>query len=111
MDVYIVQIYKYSCVVDVMYVDIFWFNVYLIIFDGEGLGVICDGVLVCVDGCIIYVGWVGSDVYLQLIICIDGEGCWILFGLIDCYIYLVYVGNCVNEFEQCLQGVSYVEIV
>lgn len=41
----------------------------------------------------------------------DCGGCWIMLGFVDCYMYFVYGGNCVYEFELCLKGVSYEEIV
>lgn len=34
-----------------------------------------------------------------------------MFGLIDCYIYVVFGGDWVWEFEMCLEGVFYEEIV
>ena len=44
-----------------MHVDTLWSNVHLITLDGEGLGVIRDGVLACADGRIVHVGAAGSD--------------------------------------------------
>ena len=41
---------------------------------------------------------------------IDGEECWVTPGLIDCHTHIVYGGNRAREFEQRLQGRSYVEI-
>ena len=93
-----------------MHVDTLWSNVHLITLDGEGLGVIRDGVLACADGRIVHVGAAGSDAHLQPTTRIDGEGRWISPGLIDCHTHLVYAGNRANEFEQRLQGVSYAEI-
>lgn len=93
-----------------MHVDTLWSNVHLITLDGDGLGVIRDGVLACADGRIVHVGTAGSDAHLQPTTRIDGEGRWISPGLIDCHTHLVYAGNRANEFEQRLQGVSYAEI-
>ena len=93
-----------------MHVDTLWSNVHLITLDGEGLGVIRDGVLACAEGRIVHVGAAGSDAHLQPTTRIDGEGRWISPGLIDCHTHLVYAGNRANEFEQRLQGVSYAEI-
>ncbi|WP_107379827.1 imidazolonepropionase [Stenotrophomonas maltophilia] len=93
-----------------MHVDTLWSNVHLITLDGEGLGVIRDGVLACADGRIVHVGPAGSDAQLQPTTRIDGEGRWISPGLIDCHTHLVYAGNRANEFEQRLQGVSYADI-
>jgi len=93
-----------------MHVDTLWSNVHLMTLDGEGLGVIRDGVLACAGGRIVHVGPAGSDAHLQPTTRIDGEGRWISPGLIDCHTHLVYAGNRANEFEQRLQGVSYAEI-
>ncbi|KAG0921945.1 hypothetical protein G6F32_014880 [Rhizopus arrhizus] len=93
-----------------MHVDTLWSNVHLITLDGDGLGVIRDGVLACADGRIVHVGTAGSDAHLQPTTRIDGEGRWISPGLIDCHTHLVYAGNRANEFEQRLQGVSYAEL-
>ncbi len=41
---------------------------------------------------------------------IDGEGGWLLPGLIDCHTHLVYAGNRAHEFELRLQGASYEDI-
>jgi imidazolonepropionase len=41
---------------------------------------------------------------------IDGQQQWLLPGFIDCHTHLVYGGNRANEFEMCLQGVSYKDI-
>ena len=90
-----------------MHADTLWSNVHLITLDGEGLGVIRDGVLACADGRIIHVGPAGSDAHLQPTTRIDGEGRWISPGLIDCHTHLVYAGNRAGEFEQRLEGVSY----
>ena len=40
----------------------------------------------------------------------DGENKWLLPGFIDCHTHLVYGGNRANEFEQRLQGKTYIEI-
>jgi imidazolonepropionase len=93
-----------------MHVDILWSNVHLITLDGEGLGVLRDGVLACAGGRIVHVGPAGSDAHLQPTTRIDGEGRWVSPGLIDCHTHLVYAGNRANEFEQRLQGVSYADI-
>ncbi|MBU3019260.1 imidazolonepropionase [Paraglaciecola agarilytica] len=41
---------------------------------------------------------------------IDGQGQWLLPGLIDCHTHLVYAGNRASEFEMRQQGKSYSEI-
>ncbi len=41
---------------------------------------------------------------------VDGMGCWLTPGLIDCHTHLVYGGNRVNEWEMRLNGKGYEEI-
>ncbi|MCC2617484.1 imidazolonepropionase [Aestuariibacter halophilus] len=41
---------------------------------------------------------------------VDGNGQWLLPGLIDCHTHLIYAGDRANEFEMRLQGISYAEI-
>jgi imidazolonepropionase len=40
----------------------------------------------------------------------DGGNKWLLPGFIDCHTHLVYGGNRANEFEQRLQGKTYIQI-
>lgn len=93
-----------------MHCDTLWTNVHLMTLQGDGLGVIADAELACLDGRIVHVGAAGSGAHLQPATRIDGEGRWISPGLIDCHTHLVYAGNRANEFEQRLQGVSYADI-
>jgi imidazolonepropionase len=41
---------------------------------------------------------------------LDGAGCWITPGLVDCHTHLVYAGNRADEFEARLNGASYADI-
>jgi len=41
---------------------------------------------------------------------IDGQGCWLTPGLIDCHTHIVYAGSRSDEFEARLNGASYEEI-
>lgn len=38
---------------------------------------------------------------------IDGSGCWVLPGFIDCHTHLIYGGHRANEFEMRMAGSSY----
>lgn len=72
-------------------------------------GIIENGSVAVKNGTFVYVGnestqaSVGAEV-------IDGQGKWLLPGLIDCHTHLVYGGNRSGEFEQRLLGRSYKEI-
>ncbi|WP_237067721.1 imidazolonepropionase [Microbulbifer guangxiensis] len=41
---------------------------------------------------------------------VDGEGCWVTPGLIDCHTHLVYGGHRASEFARRLGGESYEEV-
>ena len=41
---------------------------------------------------------------------IDGDGCWLTPGLIDCHTHIVHAGNRSDEFEARLNGASYQDI-
>lgn len=77
--------------------------------NGEPYGRIDDAVLAIKSGKICYAG-PASQCDFTADKTIDGKGCWITPGLIDCHTHLVYGGNRAEEFEQRLQGVSYAEI-
>ncbi|AWL10658.1 Imidazolonepropionase [Saliniradius amylolyticus] len=74
-------------------------------------GAIKNGALVANKGKIV---WLGKERDLPAdyrnIGPIDGQGQWLLPGLIDCHTHLVFGGNRADEFEQRLQGVSYADI-
>jgi len=93
-----------------MHCDTLWFNVHLMTLQGDGLGILENGVLAATDGRIVHVGPADSAAHLQPATRIDGQGRWLSPGLIDCHTHLVHAGNRAGEFEQRLQGVSYAEI-
>lgn len=78
----------------------------------SGYGELANAALAVANG---KIAWLGSMEELPefdkaAINIIDGEGCWLTPGLIDCHTHLVYGGNRANEFEMRLQGKSYEEI-
>ncbi len=91
-----------------------WLNVNLATMtDGaNSYGIIEQGALAIADG---KIAWLGAESDLPAydinkVTVIDGQGCWLTPGLIDCHTHLVYGGNRANEFELRLQGASYQEI-
>lgn len=75
----------------------------------EGYGIIENATVAVKNGTFVYVG--SDDVQANLgAEVIDGQGKWLLPGLIDCHTHLVYGGNRSDEFEQRLLGRSYKEI-
>ena len=77
---------------------------------GEGLGILADAALACLDGRIAYVGPEDAISGFDADKVIDCEGRWISPGLIDCHTHLIHAGNRSDEFEQRLAGASYEEI-
>jgi imidazolonepropionase len=78
----------------------------------DGLGELADAALAIKDGRIAWLGkrqqldsmpWTAAQVT-------DGQGLWILPGLIECHTHLVYGGDRSNEFAARLQGASYEDI-
>ncbi len=41
---------------------------------------------------------------------VDGQGCWITPGLVDCHTHVIYGGDRASEFAMRLEGVGYEEI-
>ncbi|NVJ68262.1 MAG: imidazolonepropionase [Gammaproteobacteria bacterium] len=74
----------------------------------DDYGIIENGAVGINDGIIAYVGADTANLTGDLET--DGEGEWLLPGLIDCHTHLVYGGNRANEFEMRLNGASYEEI-
>ncbi len=72
----------------------------------DGLGLVEDGSVGCVDGRIAFVGaglpdgWTADEV-------IDLEGRLVTPGLIDCHTHLVFAGDRADEFEMRLRGETY----
>ena len=76
---------------------------------GLPYGQIDAAVVAIKDGTIVYLGS-ASDCHYHSEDTINGDGKWLLPGLIDCHTHLVYGGDRASEFEQRLQGVSYADI-
>ena len=74
-------------------------------------GSVRDAALAVADGRIV---WLGKESALPGGMSadeeIDGEGGWLMPGLIDCHTHLVYAGNRADEFERRLNGESYESI-
>ncbi|MDQ2962534.1 MAG: imidazolonepropionase [Pseudomonadota bacterium] len=92
--------------------DLLMVNVRLATMAREGgFGAIHDGALVVSDG---RIEWVGARADLSPALRareeLDGRGCWVTPGLIDCHTHLVYAGNRAREFERRLAGASYEDI-
>lgn len=94
--------------------DAIWHNVHLatMIDNGQPYGAIRDGALAVKDGVI---AWCGPKAELPACDLLttplyDGQGQWLIPGLIDCHTHLVYAGSRANEFEMRLNGASYQEI-
>lgn len=76
---------------------------------GDGLGIVEDGAIACVDGRIAYAGprAEGPGIAAEIIDC---KGCWITPGLIDCHTHIIHAGNRAGEWAARLEGVDYEEI-
>ncbi len=91
--------------------DSVWTNLSLVTMAASGPGVIEDAALAVRDG---RIAWLGErsrlaapgDSTRQM----DGKGCWLTPGLVDCHTHLVYAGDRSREFELRLQGASYQQI-
>ena len=89
-------------------IDTIWLNARLATMTGDGLGIVEDGAVACVDGRIVYAG--PADGAPDAAETIDCAGRWITPGLIDCHTHLVHAGDRAHEFELRLAGASYEEI-
>jgi imidazolonepropionase len=94
--------------------DAIWHNVQLATMcnNGQPYGVIHDAALAVKDGLI---AWCGPKAELPpcdllMTPLYDGQGQWLLPGLIDCHTHLVYAGSRANEFEMRLNGATYQQI-
>lgn len=94
--------------------DAVWHNVQLATMtdNGQPYGVIRDGALAIKDGLIAWCGPKSALPACDLLTTpvYDGQGQWVLPGLIDCHTHLVYAGSRANEFEMRLNGATYQEI-
>jgi imidazolonepropionase len=75
----------------------------------DGYGEQRDGAVRVRDG---RITWVGprADAPLHGAALVDGGGCWLTPGLIDCHTHIVHAGNRSDEFEARLNGASYEDI-
>ncbi len=75
-------------------------------------GELTDAALAISEGKIAWIGQMADlpDYNGSILEVIDGQGCWMTPGLVDCHTHIVYGGNRANEFEMRLQGKSYEEI-
>jgi len=83
-------------------------NVHLATME-DGYGELRNAAIAVKDGCI---AWLGHAAALPASSAepVDGQGCWVTPGLIDCHTHSVYAGNRSDEFEARLNGASYEEI-
>jgi len=72
----------------------------------DGYGEIRDGAIAVDDGRIAWFG-PGDACAGTATQVIDGQGCWLTPGLIDCHTHIVHAGNRSDEFEARLNGASY----
>jgi imidazolonepropionase len=82
--------------------------------EGSGLGMIRDGAVVVKNSRILWVGRT-KKVSEKFLLNrggqeIDAKGKVVMPGLIDSHTHLVFAGSRENEFEQRIQGLSYLEI-
>lgn len=82
--------------------------------DESGLGIIRDGAIAFKEGRIFWIGKTGAfpkDFVLSSAgQAIDATGKVVMPGLIDAHTHLVFGGSRENEFEQRIEGLSYLEI-
>lgn len=94
--------------------DAIWHNVHLATMtdNGQPYGAIRDGALAVKDGLIAWCGPKSALPPCDLLSTplYDGQGQWLIPGLIDCHTHLVYAGSRANEFEMRLNGASYQDI-
>ncbi len=95
--------------------DALWVNVHLATMaeGAAGYGEVRDGALGIAGGRIVWVGpRAGLPDHVTALSdhVIDGKGCWLTPGLIDCHTHAVFGGNRAGEFAQRLEGASYEEI-
>jgi imidazolonepropionase len=72
-------------------------------------GAIKNGAMLVEDGRIQWLGTATERVSRNIDYgeVIDGGGCWVLPGFIDCHTHLIYGGHRANEFEMRMAGLSY----
>ena len=89
--------------------DLLYTNVHLATMEGVAYGEIRDAAIAVKDG---KIAWLGPRAELPANAClvVDGQGCWLTPGLIDCHTHIVHAGNRSDEFEARLNGASYEDI-
>ena len=75
----------------------------------DGYGELRDGAVRVRDG---RIAWVGprQEAPMNGARQVDGGGCWMTPGLVDCHTHIVHAGNRSDEFEARLNGASYEDI-
>lgn len=88
--------------------DLVIHNVHLATME-HGYGELLDAAIAVKDGRIAWFG-PGDELPASAAPLIDGQGCWLTPGLIDCHTHIVHAGSRSDEFEARLNGASYEEI-
>ncbi|PLY48534.1 imidazolonepropionase [Janthinobacterium sp. ROICE36] len=88
--------------------DLVIHNVHLATME-HGYGELLDAAIAVKDGRIAWFG-PGDELAASGAVLLDGQGCWLTPGLIDCHTHIVHAGNRSDEFEARLNGASYEEI-
>ncbi|MBB5607431.1 MULTISPECIES: imidazolonepropionase [unclassified Janthinobacterium] len=88
--------------------DLVIHNVHLATME-QGYGELLDAAIAVKDGRIAWFG-PGDELPASAAPLIDGQGCWLTPGLIDCHTHIVHAGSRSDEFEARLNGASYEEI-
>ena len=83
-------------------------NVHLATME-HGYGELLDAAIAVKDGRIAWFG-PGDELPASSAVLLDGQGCWLTPGLIDCHTHIVHAGNRSDEFEARLNGASYEDI-
>ena len=83
-------------------------NVHLATME-HGYGELLDAAIAVKDGRIAWFG-PGDELPASGAALLDGQGCWLTPGLIDCHTHIVHAGNRSDEFEARLNGASYEDI-
>src|SRR5450830_1417859 len=88
--------------------DLVIHNVHLATME-QGYGELLDAAIAVKDGRIAWFG-PGDELPASAAPLIDGQGCWLTPGLIDCHTHIVHAGSRSDEFEARLNGASYEDI-
>ena len=88
--------------------DLVIHNVHLATME-HGYGELLDAAIAVKDGRIAWFG-PGDELPASGAPLLDGQGCWLTPGLIDCHTHIVHAGNRSDEFEARLNGASYEDI-